>query len=274
MSRRFQRPEHAVLASVVDRLVASGDIQLFNDVVDVILDRVKRDGKLPSDLLVAEMIANQTDDLKLARRKQCFAICRAMTASSGLLSNAMEHGVNETVRTKDSASRNLIDRFAEVQHGSVLLHAAMRACGKTVDKIFLRTGMGQKDNARAGRLVVNLAGQFQRELLREIPIDQDDLGMLRENSRHYVGLGMIDLTHDNAAILCEHRSETFPENTILVDDLYANRPSDSRFHCSFTHSERFQGRAEIINLPRPPRREVLVRKNHVAKLLNPPWSKN
>ena len=226
-----------MLAGIVDRLVASGDLQLFDDVVNVILDRVKRHGKLPGDLLVAEMVANQADDLKFARRKRCLAIAGAMTGTPGLLGNAVEQRVDETVRTKDPACRDFLDRFAEVLHGSVFLHAAMRACGKTVDEILVRTGMGQKNNARAGRLVVNLAGQFQRELFREIPIDQDDLRMFRGNRRHYIGLGMIDLTCDNAAILREHRSETFPEYTILVDDLYANRPGDSRLHCFFTHSQ-------------------------------------
>ena len=231
-------PSMAMLAGIVDRLVASGDLQLFDNVVNMVLDRVKRDGKLPGDLLVAKMVANQADDFKFTRCKQRIVIAGPMTVFSGLLCDAVEHRVDETVssnRFRRSRPCSIASRRSCTEASS----STQPCCtgGKTVRKILLRTGMGQKNNARTARLVVNLPGQFQRELVRKIPIDQDNLRLVQTIVSHHVGISMIDLPLGHAAILGKDRSETFPKNTILVDNIYANRPSDSRFHCFFTHSQ-------------------------------------
>ncbi len=99
----------------------------------------------------------------------------------------------------------------------------MRAGRKALDEVVVPAGMGQEDDAEGRQLLADVMRQLQGELLGQVQVDQHHLRTLGGNGRQIIGVGVIDVPHDEAAFFRQDRGQALAKNPIPMDDSDANR---------------------------------------------------
>ena len=189
-------------------------MKLFHYVVDVILDRVERQGQPLGDLLVAQPLSDQVHDLHFAwcHLEGLDAILPPRAA--GGLAEPLEHRVDQLRRAESLSPHHRLDRALQAGQGGFLQHAAVDSRPEALIQALLAVAARQQKHLRRGEVLANVPRELDGLLPGQVQADQKDVRRLRFDQFQVASSGMVHLADLELRDIGKHRNQALPKQAI------------------------------------------------------------
>src|SRR4051794_31716060 len=162
---------------VLDCLDAARDVELAEDVLHVVLDRVIRERELQRDLAITQSPGHEPEDVELARGEPQRLERLRSAAQLRQLREAGEHRVGHGGRRRHLAADRERERVAELHHRGGARDVALRAGFDEAEDRLVRLLHPEDEQLHAGMLAREPRDEREAFILAAVDVDHDDVGM-------------------------------------------------------------------------------------------------